>query len=77
MKLLPRQPADDHSMTAEWRSGPRTPAWDELWRRILADVLSEIHRPERTDETVVTTESDHTKATSDGSIGAVEGGPNR
>ena len=22
-----------------WANGPRTPAWDELWRRILADVL--------------------------------------
>lgn len=21
-----------------WRTGPRTRAWDELWRRLLADV---------------------------------------
>ncbi len=25
----------------EWHSGPRTPAWDALWRLIFADIASE------------------------------------
>jgi hypothetical protein len=25
---------------AEWRSGPRSRAWDALWRRILEDVFA-------------------------------------
>ncbi len=25
---------------AEWQHGPRTPAWDALWRRILEEVLA-------------------------------------
>ncbi len=76
MKQLPEQPADDHPMTAEWRSGPRTSAWDDLWRRILADVSSEIHRPGSGDETVATPEFCHTKAAANGS-GGVEGGLDR
>ena len=26
-------------MRADWINGTRTPAWDELWRRILEEVL--------------------------------------
>ena len=25
-------------VAVEWRSGPRTPAWDALWGRLLADL---------------------------------------
>ena len=24
----------------EWATGPRTPAWEELWRRLLVEVLN-------------------------------------
>ena len=27
------------TVTAQWTIGPRTAAWDELWRRIFAHVL--------------------------------------
>ena len=26
-------------LTADWRPGPRTPAWSELWRCLLAEVV--------------------------------------
>ena len=26
-------------LTADWRPGPRTPAWSELWRRLLAEAV--------------------------------------
>ena len=30
------------ALRADWRTGPRTPAWDALWKQILADIaLSE------------------------------------
>jgi len=32
---LPKPPV----IAAEWRHISRTPAWDALWRRILADVV--------------------------------------
>lgn len=28
-----------------WRGGPRTVAWDQLWRRILAEALLPQHAP--------------------------------
>ena len=35
-----RRRRTDESMAiwTEWRSGPRTPAWDALWRRLLSDL---------------------------------------
>jgi hypothetical protein len=38
-----RQERRQVDLSADWRVGPRTSAWDALWRRILADVLSEGH----------------------------------
>jgi hypothetical protein len=32
--------AHELAVDAEWCNGPRTAAWDQLWRWILADVLS-------------------------------------
>lgn len=44
MSRLTKSPANhtDPQMTvsAAWRSGDRTAAWDALWRRILREVLS-------------------------------------
>ena len=37
--MPPRRPPTSPNLTAQWRPGPRTPGWDELWRRILSDVL--------------------------------------
>ena len=28
------------AVTAQWRIGPRTAAWDALWRRVIAEVLT-------------------------------------
>ena len=39
-------------VVTEWRDGGRTPAWDELWRRILVEVLPGEH---------VLTVRDHTR----------------
>ncbi len=32
------QAGSDVTLRVEWRTGPRTQAWDELWRRLLARV---------------------------------------
>ena len=32
---VPPQDSDEVTLEAEWRSGPRTRAWDELWSRLL------------------------------------------
>jgi hypothetical protein len=32
------------TVTAKWCVGGRTPAWDALWLRILAEVLPEVGR---------------------------------
>jgi hypothetical protein len=32
-------------INAEWSTGPRTPAWDRLWRFILSDLDPEPVRP--------------------------------
>ena len=32
-------PTSGFTVTAQWTIGPRTATWDELWRRILVDVL--------------------------------------
>ncbi len=32
------QAGSDVTLRVEWRTGPRTRAWDELWRRLLARV---------------------------------------
>ena len=29
---------DDLVVQADWSTGPRTPAWDRLWRAILSDL---------------------------------------
>lgn len=29
------------TLQAEWQAGPRTPAWDALWGRILAEALTD------------------------------------
>lgn len=41
-KHLPDEPRPEQGespfrLTVEWRTGPRTRAWDELWRWLLAD----------------------------------------
>ena len=64
-------------LKAHWRSGPRTSAWDELWRRILTDVSSETHHSEDANGTVAAPENDHNKAASSGSGDVVDGGPDR
>ena len=28
-------------LTVHWESGPRTAAWNELWRRIFADIFEQ------------------------------------
>ena len=32
-------PANRPPLATQWTDGPRTAAWDELWRRIVTDVL--------------------------------------
>jgi hypothetical protein len=34
------------AISSEWHSGPRTPAWDRLWRIILSDSDPEPVRPD-------------------------------
>jgi hypothetical protein len=34
-----RRPSSPPKLNAQWRCAPRTPAWEELWRRILSDVF--------------------------------------
>ena len=34
-----RHPLTPPKLASQWRPAPRTPAWDELWRHILSDVL--------------------------------------
>ncbi len=36
-----RSPPTPPKLNAQWRCAPRTPAWEELWRRILSDVLGD------------------------------------
>lgn len=38
-----RKKSADHDFKVQthWRPGERTPAWAELWRRILLDVLAQ------------------------------------
>jgi hypothetical protein len=36
------QGGDGLTVRADWQPGARTLAWDALWQRILADVLSEL-----------------------------------
>lgn len=33
--MPPRRPSTPPRLTADWRLGPRTAAWDALWERIL------------------------------------------
>ncbi len=33
----PEQGESPFQLTVEWRTGPRTRAWDELWRWLLTD----------------------------------------
>lgn len=44
----PRGPRTPRSMPidATWEEGPRTEAWDELWRRLLAAVFEDDDREE-------------------------------
>ena len=42
----PHCPPTSPKLTADWRPGPRTPGWDELWRRILSDVLGHQGAPD-------------------------------
>ena len=34
-------PTSGSTITAQWTYAPRTATWDELWRRILVDILLE------------------------------------
>lgn len=45
-----RQPRE-LTVAAEWSSGPRTAAWDQLWRRILGHVLAAEEQTSRPLET--------------------------
>ena len=38
--------ADPYHLEVTWIEGPRNAAWEELWRRILADVLGARSQPE-------------------------------
>ena len=33
-----KQATQPLNIRVEWQTGPRTPAWDRLWRAILADL---------------------------------------
>lgn len=33
-----KQITEPLDIRTEWQTGPRTPAWDRLWRTILADL---------------------------------------
>ncbi len=37
--MPPKRKSKPLKVAAEWAPGPRTSAWDALWRRILADVI--------------------------------------
>jgi hypothetical protein len=37
--MPPKRKTNPLRVAAEWAPRPRTPAWDALWRRILADVI--------------------------------------
>lgn len=41
------QPVAPLPITVEWVEGPRTEAWNELWRRLLAAVIADIPPNER------------------------------
>ena len=43
--MPPRRPPTPPNFTVQWRSGPRVSAWDELWRRMLAEILRSLDRP--------------------------------
>ena len=34
-------------VTAEWRTGARTPEWERLWRRLLTNTITKEHRLEK------------------------------
>ncbi len=43
-KSQPQDPETD--FRTNWTTGPRTAAWDELWRRILSDVCGNHETPD-------------------------------
>jgi hypothetical protein len=42
--MPPRRPFKPPDLKTQWSCGPRTPAWERLWRRILTDVIQEQSR---------------------------------
>jgi hypothetical protein len=36
-------------LKAKWRAGPRTPAWDDLWNRLLVGLLADAGEPRALD----------------------------
>ena len=34
------------ALNAEWHAGPRSPEWDELWRRILCEIFVIAGKPD-------------------------------
>jgi hypothetical protein len=41
-----RSPGKSRDISTAWTGGPRTPAWDRLWRIILSDLDPEPVRPD-------------------------------
>ncbi|MBI4313084.1 MAG: hypothetical protein HY681_15105 [Chloroflexi bacterium] len=37
--MLRRRPPTPPHLTVELRPGPRPPAWDTLWRRLLSEIV--------------------------------------
>ena len=42
--------SDRLALVTEWRTGPRTAAWDALWRRIFSEALADSVVSESTTE---------------------------
>jgi hypothetical protein len=40
MKAVRRSVQKGFTIQANWKYGPRIPAWEELWRQILRDVVN-------------------------------------